>query len=129
MALPPVLTCWECRDAMPPTLIPRANLWIESNGRVVLSSWRVRLLEAIAATGSITRAAEQMGVQYRRAWEKLDEMEQGLGFALVDRYVGGPAGGGARLTQAGQEYVARFKQYATAIENLVAGQFTQAFDE
>ena len=32
---------------------PRANFWIEQDGQVVLSSWRVKLLEAIAETGSI----------------------------------------------------------------------------
>ena len=37
---------------------PRLNVWIEHNGTVVLSEWRVRLLEAIDQTGSISRAAE-----------------------------------------------------------------------
>jgi len=55
------------------------NLWLEQDGKVVLSYWRVRLLKAIENSGSITAAAEEMGVAYRRAWEKLQEMEEGLG--------------------------------------------------
>ncbi len=63
----------------PGGLAPHTNLWIERNERVVLSRWRVQLLEAIEATGSISAAAERLGVQYRLAWERLEEMEEGLG--------------------------------------------------
>ena len=70
-------------------LIPHGNLWIERNDRVVLSRWRVQLLEAIEATGSISAAAERSGIQYRLAWERLEEMEEGLGLRLVERHVGG----------------------------------------
>ena len=62
---------------------PRSNLWIEKNGQVVLSRWRVNLLRAIDETGSISAAAEKMQVSYHRAWEKLHEMETRLGVALV----------------------------------------------
>ncbi len=60
------------------TLKPRLNLWIECDGQVVLSKWRVGLLEAIQGTGSIYAAAERMNVQYRCVWDKLEEMEKGL---------------------------------------------------
>ena len=62
---------------------PGFNLWIEHDDQVVLSFWRVRLLEAIDTTGSISAAAEALNVPYRRAWEKLQEMEHGLGYKLV----------------------------------------------
>ena len=50
---------------------PKFNLWIEKDGVVVLSAWRVALLEAIDATGSISAAAERLEIPYRRAWEKV----------------------------------------------------------
>jgi molybdate transport system regulatory protein len=112
---------------MPTPLTPHANLWIEHDGEVVLSTWRVQLLEAIEATGSISAAAVRMQVQYRRAWERLEEMERGLGVALVERHVGGPGGGGARLTDAGREYVTRFNTFAQGVEALIARLFEQAF--
>ena len=49
---------------------PRANFWIERDGEVLLSTWRVRLLEAIAETGSISAAAARMNISYRRAWDR-----------------------------------------------------------
>ena len=109
------------------SLTPRSNLWLEHDGQVVLSMWRMRLLEAIEETGSISAAAERMDVPYRRAWDKLDEMEKGLGMRLVDRQVGGSGGGGAQLTQAGRDYIARFKRFAQGIDEMVAQHFQQAF--
>ena len=81
-------------------LTSHLNLWLECDGEVVLSVWRVQLLAAIDQTGSISAAAERMQVQYRLAWDRLDEMERGLGLRLVDRHAGGAGGGGARLTAA-----------------------------
>ena len=53
-------------------LTPHLNLWLERDGQVVLSVWRVQLLAAIDQTGSISAAAERMQVQYRLAWDRLD---------------------------------------------------------
>ena len=63
---------------------PKSNLWIEKDGEVVLSRWRVNLLRAIDEAGSISAAAEKMKVSYHRAWEKLHEMETRLGVTLVE---------------------------------------------
>jgi len=112
---------------MPGKLTPHLNLWLEQDGQVVLSKWRVQLLEAIEQNGSISAAADGMGVQYRLAWDRLDEMETGLGVRLVERQVGGPGGGGARLTEAGRDYVARFNRFAEAIDAVVADHFSATF--
>ena len=45
-----------------------SNFWVERNGEVVLSEWRVALLEAVAETGSISAAAARHGVHFRVAW-------------------------------------------------------------
>ncbi len=114
---------------MTTSLTPHSNLWLECDGQVVLSKWRVRLLETIQETGSISSAAERMDVPYRRAWDKLDEMEKSLGVRLVERHVGGSHGGGARLTEAGLGYVARFNRFAQGIDEVVTRHFEQAFGE
>jgi molybdate transport system regulatory protein len=106
---------------------PRVNLWVEIDGQVVLSRWRVKLLTAIAETGSISGAAERMGVPYRRAWEKIHEMEQRLDVALLDTQTGGPGGGGARLTSAAQDYIASFRRFSEGIDLYVQQQFQDAF--
>lgn len=106
---------------------PRVNLWIEINDKVVLSRWRVQLLTAVAEMGSISGAAERMGVPYRRAWEKIHEMEEGLGVALLDTQTGGPGGGGARLTETAENYIARFRKFSSGIDAYAEQQFKEAF--
>jgi molybdate transport system regulatory protein len=54
---------------------PKFNFWLEQNGRVTLSICRVKLLEAIDKTGSISGGAAVMNVPYRIAWQKIHEME------------------------------------------------------
>ena len=106
---------------------PRSNLWIEKDGEVVLSQWRVNLLRTIDQTGSINAAAEKMKVSYHRAWEKLHEMETRLGVALVETQTGGVHGGGARLTPDARDYIARFERFCQGMDELVARRFEEAF--
>ena len=106
---------------------PRANLWIEKDGEVVLSTWRVALLEAVAEAGSITAGAEKMGVPYRVAWQKIREIEERLGVAVVETQTGGPGGGGAELTPTGERYVEQFHNFADGLQKIVRERYREVF--
>jgi molybdate transport system regulatory protein len=108
---------------------PKFNLWIEHEGVVVLSAWRVSLLEAVDTAGSISAAAEQLKIPYRRAWEKVQEIEAGLGYRVLDTAIGGAGGGGAALTPAGREAIARFRQFEAGFEAEVAARYARAFGD
>ena len=110
-------------------LVPHGNLWIERAGQVVLSSWRIALLEAIAETGSISSAAERMQVDYRVAWNKIDEMERGLATRLVEKRVGGRDGGGAELTAVATDYVRRYYRFSAGLEEEIARRFAESFGD
>lgn len=107
---------------------PRINLWIEQNGEVVLSSWRVSLLEAIVETGSISSAAAKMKVSYHRAWDKIHQMEERLGVKLVETQTGGPGGGGAQLTPDGLSYIERFRRFQAGFKEQVEQRFEETFN-
>ena len=106
---------------------PKFNLWIEINGNVALSLWRVRLLAAVAETGSITQAAAQLDVPYRVAWQKIHEMEELLGEKLTATQTGGSGGGGTQLTPLAQEYVDKFIAFNQAIQPLLKNHFEEIF--
>ncbi len=106
---------------------PKSNLWIEKDGEVVLSKWRVDLLRAIDETGSISSAAEKMQVSYHRAWEKVHEMETRLGALLVETQTGGAHGGGAKLTPTARNYIARFERFSQGMDDLVTRHFLESF--
>ncbi|MDX1522761.1 MAG: LysR family transcriptional regulator [Anaerolineae bacterium] len=107
----------------------KANVWIEKDGQVVLSTWRVKLLEAIAETGSISGAATKMNISYRRAWEKIQESEARLGQKLVSAQAGGSGGGGSQLTDVAEDYVHRFREFTAGLDQEIAQRFAEFFAE
>ncbi len=90
----------------------RVKIWLERGDRVVLSEYRARLLEAIAAQGSVTAAAATLRLPVRTAWKKLREMEAAAGVPLLDSGSGGATGGGSTLTAEAREMVEAFRRVA-----------------
>ncbi len=103
---------------------PRLNLWLEKEGKVLFSIWRMELLQAVAVTGSISGAAEVMTVHYRTAWQKINEMETRLGQKLVETQIGGRRGGGAQLTPLAQTLITAFARFSQEVEQQMAESFT-----
>ncbi|MCL4459039.1 MAG: LysR family transcriptional regulator [Chloroflexi bacterium] len=106
---------------------PRSKFWIEKDGELVLSDWRVELLEAIEETGSLSRAAERVGVAYRRAWGKIKEMEGRLGVKMIVAQSGGLGGGGTHLTPEAKDYIRRYRRFRAGLKNMVDKRFEEAF--
>ncbi len=111
------------------TLAPRCKVWLERDGHVALSDWRVELLEKVDACGSLAEAARRMNVPYKTAWYKLKEVEAGLGSSVLLKTSGGARGGGASLTPAGREVLRRYHELVAGIEELVARRFADLFGE
>ncbi len=111
-------------------LTPKANFWLENeNGDVVLSPWRVKLLEEVARTGSISGAARAMNIPYRLAWQRIREMEDRLGSTLVVAHTGGSKGGGASLTPEAEEVVRKFRGFLQGLEETVEEHFKENFPD
>ncbi len=106
---------------------PKFNLWLEADDEVMFSTWRAALLKAVGETGSISAAAGQMGVQYRTAWQKINEMERRLGVKLVETQVGGHHGGGATLTPAAHDYLDKFARFSEAVEHVMTEKYRETF--
>ncbi|MGQ9500518.1 MAG: winged helix-turn-helix domain-containing protein [Anaerolineae bacterium] len=107
----------------------KANVWIECNGQVALSRWRVTLLLAVRETGSISSAAQRLNIPYHRAWDKIRECERCLGVPLLTTQTGGVGGGGARLTPAAVDYIQRFQQFEQGLDELIQQRFQAAFGD
>lgn len=83
----------------------KGDLALGPDGQGPLEDRRIRLLEQIGATGSISQAAKAMGMSYRAAWNAVDALRNLAGEALLVTQSGGSAGGGTRLTAAGERLV------------------------
>jgi molybdate transport system regulatory protein len=109
------------RHAGPPRL--GARLELMSGADTFLGPTRIRLLEAIDRLGSISRAAAEVPLSYKAAWDAVEAMNRQAGQVLVDRSTGGAGGGGARLSAAGRRLVALYRaldeEYQSALGRLL----------
>ncbi len=71
---------------------------------------KIRLLEAIADTGSIAAAGRSLGMSYRRAWLLMDQINRAFTQPAVTGQTGGSGGGGTALTDWGRELLALYRQ-------------------
>lgn len=94
------------------SLILRINL--DPAGRI--GPGKIELLEHIASQGSISAAARQMEMSYKRAWDLVEETNRIFGKPVVAAQTGGRRGGGAQLTQAGLALISRFRAIERAAE-------------
>ena len=83
------------------------------------------LLQAIAQTGSISGAAREMDMSYRRAWLLVEEMNRCFASPLVATATGGARGGGAAVTELGQEVLARYRRMQKKAAASIAGELRQ----
>lgn len=86
----------------------RGRFWIESPEGTFLGQGRVCLLEAIREHGSISAAARTMKMSYRQAWALVNSMNMHSPTPLVQRSTGGKGGGGANLTETGEQAIQLF---------------------
>ena len=103
--------------------VPRQKLWLEREGKLVMSDYRLRLLQLIAETGSLAQAATAMKLSYRRAWGKVKELEANLGMQLVQSEVGGAGGGHTSLSPEACELVAAYGRFVERMANALGDVF------
>ena len=107
----------------------RSKIWIERRGGVVLSEWRVELLEAVDAHGSLSHAAAALEIPYRTAWDRIKSMEAELGTRLLASESGGAEGGGSHLTTEGRDLCRRFRRVSGGIQEVVTRRFAAEFGD
>jgi molybdate transport system regulatory protein len=88
---------------------------------VAIGPGKASLIEAIGRTGSISSAAREMGMSYRRAWVLVDTMNRCFTNELVNTTTGGPGGRGAQVTDLGREVVRRYRAMEAKAANSVVG--------
>ena len=92
-----------------PAIELHGSVWMTVGGENFGGLARIKLLAAIASCGSITRAAKEIRMSYKAAWDAVDQMNNLAGEPLVERVSGGKGGGGTRLTARGLQLVDNFR--------------------
>ena len=95
----------------------KSKVWVEDeSGRPLLGNGRIQILLAVEETGSLNAAAKALGMSYRGAWCRISNTEKRLGARLLERTVGGKAGGGSHLTPFARTIIERFNALQRAVE-------------
>lgn len=93
----------------------------------------LELLERIDASGSISAAANAMGMSYKAAWQAVEGMNNLSEQPVVSRQTGGRHGGGTTLTEYGRRVVAAYRRLEKERErvlsqlNRIMGDFDQYY--
>lgn len=87
---------------LPKKLVPRIEVKLELEGKIILDDRIAKILEGIEKYGSILAASRRSGVPYSRAWEGIAKIERILGDYVIEPKKGGRRGGGTRLTSLGR---------------------------
>jgi molybdate transport system regulatory protein len=74
---------------------------------------KIRLLEAIHKSGSISQAGRSLGMSYRRAWLLVEDLNRCFREAVVTKKPGGARGGGAALTPFGRALIKKYRSIET----------------
>ena len=90
-----------------------ARLRIVLEPDIAIGPGKADLLEGIRDTGSIAAAGRRLGMSYKRAWLLVETMNRCFKRPLVEASKGGRAGGGARLTELGEEVLTRYRRMET----------------
>lgn len=106
---------------------PGYRIWLHVDGVRLFGPGTHQLLRHVADTGSLHQAAQLMGMSYTKAWHLMRETEEHLGWALVERRVGGPAGGGTSLTPRGRDLLARFDRFVQQADAAMRDAFDRLF--
>ena len=79
---------------------------------------KIALLEHIETSGSLSQAARDLAMSYRRAWLLLDDLNHALGEPVITTSVGGAGGGGAQVTSFGRKLIAAYRDLEHASQDL-----------
>lgn len=106
----------------------RTKTWIEnSNHDLLFGKGKTEILELIEEKGSIAKAAEEMGLSYKKAWTHIKILQQNIADELVVPQKGGGGKGGTTLTPKAHALVKNYRRLQKDIESYADRRFRELF--
>lgn len=79
---------------------------------------KIALLERMRDCGSLSQAARELDMSYRRAWQLLASLNTSFNEPVIVTSVGGKGGGGSEITQLGLALIDTFRALEEEITSL-----------
>ena len=91
---------------------------IQIKNEFYIGPGKILLLEKIGEKGSISKAAESIGLSYKKAWKLIDELNRYSSKKLVYAKSGGKGVRGAQLTNEGKVFIKIFRDIESKLTKL-----------
>jgi molybdate transport system regulatory protein len=102
------------------------KVWLDQKGKA-FGDGPYELLKGVEETQSLHRTANQMGMSYSKAWRLIQTMEGRLGFALLERIVGGKSGGGSRITPQAKKLIKHYGRFRKEVKIILNKTYQKHF--
>ncbi len=106
----------------------KSKVWLEKDEELVFGTGKALILNTIAETGSINKAAKKMNMSYRHAWSYIHAMEERIGRPMVIKIKGGKEGGGAVLTDHAKRLLKKFERLEQEVRSFADRRFKKTFE-
>lgn len=100
----------------------KSRLRLVRGGTIVLGPGKADLLDAVRDSGSLRKAAAELGMSYMRAWSLVKTMNAAFREPLVALARGGASHGGATLTPSGAKVLALYRRMETRCDEATSAQ-------
>ena len=109
-------------------LYVKTKTWMENEKKELLfGKGKTEVLLEIQRVGSIAKAAQNLGMNYKKAWSHIKLLQKNLDDTLVITQKGGGADSGTTLTPLASEYISKYKQLQREIEEFANKRFKELF--
>jgi molybdate transport system regulatory protein len=103
--------------------VPAVRFRVDFGREGAVGPGKISLLEHIGTGGSLSQAARELGMSYRRAWQLLESLNSSFREPVALSAKGGRGGGGARLTPFGKLLVRVYRDFDAEVQQRAAGAF------
>ena len=103
------------------------DIWLDNDGKA-FGEECLRLLETVEKTGSLNKAATELGMSYGCAIKTLRKCEERLGFPLLERRIGGASGGGSCLTPNAKMLLTKYRLFHDELSKTISQIFQKYFN-
>jgi len=102
---------------------PTVRFRVDFGREGAIGPGKIALLEHIEQGGSLSQAARELGMSYRRAWQLLDSLNHCFRERVALTAKGGRRGGGASLTAFGRELIRSYREFDAEVQARAARHF------
>jgi molybdate transport system regulatory protein len=96
---------------------------VDFGPQLAVGPGKIALLERIRHSGSLSQAARELKMSYRRAWLLLDSLNGAFTQPVVQTNTGGRRGGGSQLTALGEQLIRTYRSFEAATQRRATHDF------